>query len=228
MNTELTTIDSAGLETKASQWPAIARELTVVDAGSYATAGELLTGIKALRREIDDCFNPPIAAAHAAHKSILDAKKKVEAPLVEAEGTIKRSMGTWAQEEERKRREAQHQAEAAARKEAEDRRLDAAEALERAGMAAEAEAVVSRPVEVKAAPIESAVPKVAGIGTREMWKTELLDLDALIRWVALEPASRRGCLLANPSYLTMLARDQKEAFNVPGVRAWRETGIAAS
>src|SRR5690348_1541007 len=53
---------------QALTWPDRARALKVSTSESYIEAGELLKGIKALRKEVDATFDPIIGKAHEAHK----------------------------------------------------------------------------------------------------------------------------------------------------------------
>jgi hypothetical protein len=73
----------------------------------------------------------------------------------------------------------------------------------------------------------SAAPKAAGIATREVWYSEVTDLDALIKAAAAGNSSARECLMANDKVLGAKVRSLKGALSLPGVRVWSENAIAA-
>ena len=76
-----------------------------VDQATLDAAGKMLTEvIKPLRREAGEVFDPIIASAHKAHRDALAGKARVEKPLIEAEGILKTSVGTYLEQQERIRR----------------------------------------------------------------------------------------------------------------------------
>lgn len=77
------------LEKKALTHPQRAKELQIVDLGTYRQAGSMLREIKGFRKTVDDTFDSAISKAHAAHKEMKAAKTKVEKPLEEAERILK-------------------------------------------------------------------------------------------------------------------------------------------
>jgi colicin import membrane protein len=221
-----TVIEAPELEAKALTWPERARALKVESDEDFHEAGNLLVGIKGLRKEIEDHHRPVIAAAFAAHKAATAAKKKLDDPLDEAERTIKRSMSAYHDAQERRRREEQARLEAEARRQEEERRLAEAQALEAEGRHGEAKAVIEEPIIAPVAPAPPPVPKVAGVSMRETWSAEVTDLAALVRAVA-DGKAPAGLVQANQSALDQLARALKATMAVPGVTVRRQTGVAA-
>ena len=216
------------LESKALAWPDQARALKVVDTATYTEAGEMLRGIKALRNEIAESCDPVISAAHKAHKVAVEQKKTLEAPLVTAETVLKGAMGRYVESEQRKAREEAARLAAEQRRIDEERRLAEAVDLEAAGEMEAAAKLIEEPVVSLPPPVvRSAVPKLAGVSTRDVWRFEVTDLAALVKAVA-EGRASIGLLAANETAIGGMVRSLKGAAAIPGVRVWEETGIAAS
>lgn len=203
-----------------------ARALVIADADSYQNAGAFLTGVKALRKEIDATFDPVVRKAHEAHRAACDAKKKHEAPLVEAEGIVKRAISAYVTAEEQRRRQEAAEAAAKARREAEERALAEAAALEAAGEKEQAERVIE---EVEMAPPPPPPPpavKAQGVSTREKWTAEVVDFAALVRAVAAGRAPM-ALLSVNQSALNKQAEALKGELAYDGVKARMERVVAA-
>lgn len=206
--------------------PQQARELKVTDAPSYQRAAEFLKAIKALRQKAADTFDKHIAAAFRAHRDLVEEKRKVEAPLTEAEGVVKRALSDFDAAERRRREEAQRQADAEARKKAEDERVARAAAMEREARATddpalefEAIRMIEEPAPVVAAPtVAVETPKVAGITHRDNWKFRITNA-ALIPREYLVPDEKR---------IGGVVRSLKDATNIPGVVVYNEPTVAAS
>jgi uncharacterized protein YhaN len=128
------------LPQKANMLVEDAKGLKIVDSDTYQRASQQLVAIKSLRGEADAAFDPIITDAHRAHKTAIEQKKKVEAPLIEAEGLLKRSMSGYITEQERKRREEERQLQEEAERQAREARQREVEALRRQQAEQEAEA----------------------------------------------------------------------------------------
>lgn len=109
-----------------------ATSLTIVDQVSYAAAGETGKALKSLEKEITDYFAPMKKAAHDAHKAITKKESDELAPVKEALEIVRRTMNSYAQEQQR----IQHEAERKARLEAEERARKERERLEAQALAA--------------------------------------------------------------------------------------------
>jgi len=92
------------LETKALTLSERAALLKIEDQPSYDVAVDVLKGIKALRNEAEAHHRPTIDLAHKTHKSAVEALKRVDVPLEQAERLIKGTMAAWTIEQERIRR----------------------------------------------------------------------------------------------------------------------------
>ena len=96
--------------------PEKAKAIIIQSNDDFIKAGEILTVIKSLRKEIDATFDPIIKKQLEAHREAIAQKKKVDAPLIEAEGIIKPRMAAWNTEQERIRREEEDRLREIARK----------------------------------------------------------------------------------------------------------------
>ena len=99
---DITAPNKDGLTADAQSWAAKARGLRITDRESYVNATHLLRSVKFFEGEVDKFFDPHIEAAmetkrkaDAARKALVDERDRMKAPLVDAEGVIKRSMLAW-------------------------------------------------------------------------------------------------------------------------------------
>lgn len=215
---------------QADDWPRQASALVIADNDTYKQAGFMLKGIKALSREADDLFDPVIEDANRAHKSALAAKRTVTDPLKTAEAILKRGMGEYTSELERKRLAEETRLRELAEKQAsEERRARLAEAAKE-GPQKLAEAVTAPQAPPAAVTVAKTAPKVEGISTRMVWKSEIVDLDAFLRF-ALERPKGVNTFLDMVSVdlprLTALGRDTDGAITVPGVRFYQEPVVSS-
>lgn len=213
---------------QALSWPQRAKALTILTAATYDEAGEMLRGIKALRKEIDATFTPIITKAHDAHKEACAQKKRAEAPLAEAEAILKQGLIGYQTVQEQIRQADERRLQAIARQEEETRRLDEAAALERAASAAidltegfqlrrEAEALLEQPIVAPVVTLASSTPKLAGISYREVWKFRVTD-------PALVP---REYLAIDEQKIGGVVRALKGAATIPGIQAYAEKVASA-
>jgi hypothetical protein len=212
----------------ALTWPQRAGALTITSPSAYTEAGEMLKGIKALRKEVDAVFDPIITAAHAAHREACSQKKRAETPLAEAEAILKRGLIAYDTEQERLRVAEERRLQEIARKEEEARRLDEAAALERDASAAidladgmalrrEAEALLNAPIAAPVVTVEKATPKVSGITYRDVWRFRITDATKIPReYLALDEQRIGG-----------VVRAMKGATNIPGIEVYAERVAAA-
>ena len=148
-------------------------------------------------------------------------RKERERLALEAARKREEAAKKRAAEEERARKlEAQGKAE-----QAEARRLAAIEAEEQ--RLAEADALQEAAVTMPTAPVVArAVPKVAGISTREVWKANCTNLKALCRAIA-DGEAPLDLVQFDQSAGDRYARAMKAQLNYPGVRAARSENLAS-
>jgi hypothetical protein len=215
MNTAIAEITE--VETRALSVPDQAKAITITDNATYEKAAEILLVIKDIRKEISDTFTPIKRKMDAAKKEVLDQEKRADIPLQEAEGIIKPKIAAYLAEQERIRKAEEDRLRAIAKKEEEDRRLAEAASLEAAGETEAAEEVISEPVYVPPPVVASTVSKVAGVAMRETWTYEIVD----------EKQLPRQYLIPDEKAIRAAVNSLHERCNIPGVRVYTTTGIAA-
>ena len=222
-----------------------ARSLVIRDADSFALAGTVLRGIKEYLARVGEVLDPIVQAAFRAHKEAVTQKKRLEAPALEAEAIVKRSLATYEQEQVRLAREAaeaqrreRERLEAEARaavdaeaarltREAEDRRLADAISADERGDTALATKLLEAPIPVVATPASvvfvppapvQAPPKADGVSFRDEWDFEITD-------AALLP---REYLVPDEKKIRGVVKSLRDATAIPGVRAFSRRVVAAS
>lgn len=230
-----------GLAIEAQTWSQRARALTITDRESCLNASHLLRSIKGLRSQIQLWFEPHIEAAmetkrkaDQARKALVDEKDRMEAPLVAAEGLVKRVLLTWEQEQERIRQDEERRLQAEADRRAEAINLEAAAALELlanktgdAEMLQEAHDILTQPTEAPVVSVAKTMPKVQGIAYRDQWKAhDEVNIRVLAAAVA-EGSVSPTFLVPNMAALHNFARATKGTQSVPGVKFWNDRQIAA-
>lgn len=240
MTNELTLPDVSAEDAQGKALLEQATALVVTDDASFAQAGTMLSNVVALRKRIEAHYKPVIDAAHKAHKATIAARDEHLTPLGPVESMLRSKVGAYqlaerkrVEEEQRKAYEAQRKAEAEARAAEERARQEAeakraAEAFDAAcdGDEEKAKEVLAAPVKVEPvavprvvmAPVKPAA-QVAGLSSREVWSAEVVDLDALLKFCGENPAIGRTLIQPNLSTLNALARAEKAALKIPGVRA---------
>jgi hypothetical protein len=219
-------VEVAELEVRALAWPDRARAIVIADDATFVSAGDLLGEIKSLRKEIDATFDPIISKQYEAHREAIGQKKRHETPLIDAEAIIKRSLGTYREEQERERREEQARLQEEARRREEDVLLAAALEAERDGDAAAAEEIISTPVAPPPVSVAPPTPKVAGVQFREVWTFGVMSLAGLVKHVAAHPEDI-NLLTPNMPAIRQLVNSRKSACRIPGVKVWVEQQVAA-
>lgn len=225
---------AAAVTEQALTWPERARALKVTDDASYASAAEVLKGIKALRGEVDATFDPIVKAAFDAHRTAVAQKRKAETPLTEAEGIIKGALTAYSVEQERLRRQEAARLQAIADAEEETRRLEQAAAMELEGnefgdtaLVEEAHALINQPIAATPiAPLPKATPAVSGISHRTTYAAEVINLGALVQHIAKHP-NLLPLLKVDMAALNAQARSLKDSLSLPGVRVIKTNSVAA-
>ena len=227
MSALATTGPDRELQHEADSWIGLAEALKVVDALSYEIAGTHLHAIKALQGEADATFDPIISKAHQAHAEALKQKRRITDPLTRAESLLKRNMGSYIQEQQRKQREEERRLrEEAERVAAEAREVEIEEAEATGATTEEVAAIIQAPLRVAPVVTAPATPRMQGISSRENWKAEVTNLLALIKFVAANPQFA-NLLQPNTVAIGGMARSMRSAMNIPGIKVWSESNIAA-
>lgn len=206
-----------------------ARSIEVRDQQTYNQAAELEKTIHALRQKVKARFEPIIDQAHKTHKEALAGRDAEDKPLEQAESLVKRCRVMFEAEQAMARLGHQRQLEKQANEQQQEQRLAEAIAAEQAGANnTEVAAMLDAPLPPMAVIARPTFERAAGLGSRENWKAEVTDIRALCRAVA-EGSAPEHFVEANLTPLNLKARAEKQAMNVPGVRAVMErVGVTRS
>lgn len=181
----------------------------------YAEAGEFGKLLKRKAVEVTTFFKPMKDSAHQAHKAICDREKEMLNPLKNAEKMVKKAMGDYLMELDRKRREAEEAMRRAAEAEMQ-RKLEEAAKLECSGNQEQAEAAF----EDAAIMEESAVsafaspdkPKVSGVSATKDWQITCVNAAAVpvvFNGMELRPVDQAAVM--------RLIRASKGKIEIPGI-----------
>jgi hypothetical protein len=226
VNIEILSPEAAPLGQEANTHLALAAAVTITDAESYTRAAEERKALRAFDKRVEEFFKPMREAAHKAWKAVCAQEDVVRKPLVPALRTYDGKLAAWDDEQKRVQREEEAKRLAAARQAEENSRLAQAASLEDAGEDEMASAVLDAPVVPFAAPRPApAVPKVEGLSYRTTYKAVVFDVAALIQHVAAHP-ELVNLLTPNTAALNSMARAQRQAFALPGVRVVEEKTLA--
>ena len=218
--------DSQALESEARLNLDAATNLVIASEPQYREAGEMLSAVKKRMSELEKMRKDITVPLDAAKKKIMDLFRVPQDIYATVETKLKRSMLDYQGKIEAARRAEEARLAELARAEAEALRAeadwarltgedDAADALNE-----QAEALPVS-VEIIAPPV-----KAAGTSIRENWKAEVTDKMALIQHVAANPAME-WLLEPNMQMLNGLAKSEKDALAIPGVKAVCEKILAA-
>jgi len=192
-----------------------AKAITVTNDVEYEEAAQFGRLIKDKTAAVTDFFKPLKDAAHKAHKAICDREKSTLAPLQKAEATVKKTMGDYVMEQERKRREQEEALKRAAAAERERLLAEAAE-KEKAGDAEGAEAAVTEAIVMDEATLYQAAaiakPQATGVTTSKDWEiVEVRESEV--------PVSTMGIIIrpVDQGAIMRLIRASKGTVQIPGV-----------
>lgn len=200
----------------------LAGALVIATPEHRASAAEFERGLIRREKAIIEHYRPIKQSLDAHKKVIIEQERSYLAPVNEARGILRQKQLAWDTEQQRLADEEAKKAEAELRVRAEERRLAEAHKQREAGNAAQAIATLEAPVEVPAVRFEA--PKMAGQSVRTTWKADVTDRLELVKFVANNPAMLH-LIEPNMTALNAMARDQKDALNVPGVKARAEKSI---
>lgn len=192
-----------------------AESLVILNDDDYTDAGEFGKLLKQKAAEVTSFFKPMKDNAYQTHKAICDREKAMLTPLKNAEKAVKKAMGDYFEEQDRKRQEAEKSARRAAEAERERKLQEAAE-LESAGDKDGAESAMSEALVMDdaarytvAAP---AKPKVSGVSASKDWEITGIDPKTV-------PMSMAGVELrpVDTAAVMRLIRASKGTIEIPGV-----------
>lgn len=184
----------------------------------YELAASDLGRIKTAQKKVEAMRKKITVPMDEAKQAVMDFFRGPAASLDHAERVLKEAMGSFQYAQRRLAREAQEKADAAA--EAERKRLERqAEKAAEGGKEARAQTLSDRAAAVVAPVVQIAVPKVAGISAREIWKFYVTD-------PALIP---REFLMVDEKKIGRVVRTMKSDTKIPGIRIFANsiTAVAA-
>ncbi|MEX3929782.1 hypothetical protein AB4Y36_38225 [Paraburkholderia sp. BR10936] len=173
--------------------------------------------LEARRVAITGPMNIALRNVNALFKPVMDR-------LDEASRTLRSRMLDWTRKEQQRIAEENAARERAARATREALEARAREAAQQ-GKHEEAHALTQGAAVMSAPVVPLKVAAVAGVSTRTNWTAECTDLAALVAYVAEHP-EYLNLLQANQQALTALAKAQKTALAIPGVRAFDRGSVA--
>lgn len=174
--------------------------LAIQDRQEAQTAAAWRLEIERRHRKVIEWFAPAKRAAYAAHVAICRQEQEALAPYREARRELDRKLAQWNAE----------QRDWAARA------TEASTSIE-AGLPEPGEPRAELPTD----------PNLPGVSFRDRWCAEVSDLRQFIAAVARNPALL-NLVEPNPAALNSLARAQKRALKIPGVRVWCERIVATT
>ena len=209
------------IEKETNDVIAQANALIVTSNEQETRAVDFLKIVKNMQQEVNDTFGPIVEAAHAAHKEATTQRNKFLNPLLEAEKRIKRMVGDFRLEMERKRQEQERKIREEAEKKAEAERQRLAKQAEKAAAkgneekAAELQAR-SEAVQAPVIVVEKQTVKQEGMGVRSVWKARIVN-PALVPLAYCCP---------NEKYISDLAKSTKGTLKIPGVEFYLENLVS--
>ena len=182
----------------------------------YRNAGEFGRLLKKKSAEVTAFFAPMKKAAHDAHKQVCDREKEMLTPLVNAEKVIKKTMGTWAMEQERKRKEEEERLRKLAEEEA-NRLLAQAIEAEASGKTDEARSALANASVIenagKSIVVEAPQVKADGVSMSTDWEIESIDSSQVptnIAGIEIRPVDEAA--------VKRLIRMSKGQIEIPGIK----------
>jgi len=215
--------DTKDVQVEQSSIVAKAKALVVTSAPEHEVALLELKAIATAEKRVKELFDKPKKDANQAHKSLCDAEKSLLDPLVEARRIVTSKATIYEQEMQRRAEEEARQREDEARKAEEQRQLEDAILAESSGDQAAADAIMAEPVVIPTVEPAPRIATVSGITSRTTYGAKVVDLMALIKYVAKNP-HEAALLEVNTTALNGRAKSMKEGFKLPGCELVKTTG----
>lgn len=198
-------------------------------------AGELLRMVRLERRRRVEYFAQIKRPLNALREEVLRLERAALEPVDRYDALIEDAWSAEREAIERERREDERRRAEDALREAEAQRAARAEAARAAaetmdpvaalGIVAQADAIEAAPILPVAVAPAPAAPTTPGVSLVTRWSAEVVDFAALVRAVAAGDVPL-DALQPNSTWLSERAREQREAFAMPGVVARASTHAA--
>jgi hypothetical protein len=196
-----------------------ARDMVVVDETSYQQAMKLAAECGRRSKKVEAEFAEAKEKTHAAWKAVTTLIASFTKPLDEARSMLNKKGTRWYDAEMKRRRDEAERVRKEKEKADEDERLRLAEKLAKDGNTKLADAVLEEVTYVAPEPVEA--PAAAGSTRVAKWTFEVTDIMALLRAVA-DGKENASLIAVNTVLLGQMARQQKEAAKVTGIRFFDE------
>lgn len=204
-----------------------AGELVITSDAEFAVASSVMNQLSDIEKAITEDFKDSIAAAHKAHKTLTEQRKRHLDPIQGAITMIKGNLGQYHTKREAEERERVRLAEEAERKRRDVEAMAEAERLEREGRSAEAEIALVRAAEAPAPVIVAAppTPKLAGGPSFvKVWRSRVVNEEAFYAAAAKDVAVR-ACAPIDEGKLNKIAAQFDGKLAVPGVEFYQEDSV---
>ncbi|MBR6102598.1 MAG: hypothetical protein IKP95_09230 [Ruminococcus sp.] len=208
------------LSTKVSGIEFEAESIVVNSPESFEEAGNLLKQVKKMAKNVVEFFKPMKEQAHKAHAAICERENEMKKPLTKAEKVLKESMGRFAEEQERKRREEAERARLEAERLAKEKLAEAIAADENGDAEASAMAMLDAEYAERSASqpvVLTPQTKVEGISTKKDYEIVSIDEDKVpcdVNGMVIRPVDKAAVL--------RLIKASKGKIKIEGV-TYRET-----
>ena len=196
-----------------------ARDMVVVDELSYQQAMALASECGRRSKKVEAEFAEAKEKTHAAWKAVTTLIASFTKPLDEARSMLNKKGTRWYDAEMARRKAEAERVRKQKEKADEDERLRLAEELAKNGNTKLADAVLEETTYVAPEPVEA--PAAAGSTRVAKWTFEVTDIMALLRAI-VDGKEQASLVQLNTVLLGQMARQQKEAAKVTGIRFFDE------
>lgn len=195
--------------------------IIVRDEPTHRLALEGMRELKSGEKKIRERLDPIIDSAHRAHKGLTKLRADLLGPIDSAYRVLDGRAQDYERAERAKAEARARELAEQARKAEEERQLLDAIAAEEAGDTTAANAILAERPTVPVVVVQPAVATLPGTSLRTQYRAEVTDLLSLVKYVAI---NREWVQLLEPAMpaLNALARSQREALRIPGVRVIAE------
>jgi hypothetical protein len=198
------------------------KEMVVVDEPSYQQAMALANRCSKASKLVVDKIKEKKGRAYDFWKSFTTLEGAFTNPMDTAKALLNKKGTRWYDAEMKRRRDEAERVRKEKEKADEEERLRVAEKLAASGNTKLADAVLEETTYIAPEPVE--VPIASGSTRVPKWTFEVTDIMALLRAV-VEGKAPAALVQVNTVLLGQMARNQKEAALVPGVRFFDEGTI---
>jgi hypothetical protein len=200
----------------------------VIDDATMQRAGDTIKEIDRRIKVVDEKFSDSYEAAmetkrkaEVTRKTLVTLIEEIKAPLVEVKTSLQKQGKDYQKLVDKRQEEERVRLAAIARKEAEDRAIEEAAALEAEGKTEEAAQVIDEPVYVPPPIVAKPAYKVDGRSFQKRWKGRGVNKMEAIKAIAANPAYQH-LLTFDDVAINNMARSIRGACPVKGIEFYEE------